>query len=140
MAQISLQEYLKWESSQWISVTKDLTTDEKVYFMPIKHVEAYFTASDSRRLNKILMEVFKTEYPPVDSELILREHTAIFCILLRMGQGRQIEHFVRYEELSDRRLPFDESHPPREFPTVGSEPDFLHRFIDKQRMVKALFL
>jgi hypothetical protein len=132
--QSALHEFFRWESQSWVGVVADVTTDEKVYFMPVKNVQTYFMANDSRKLNKILTEVFKSDYLPIDSELILRDHTAIFCILLRLGQGKQIEHFARYEELSDRRLPFDSSHPPPEFPSVDEDNTFLQRFCDKQKM------
>jgi len=112
----------------------DVTTDEKAYFMSIQNVKSYFTANDSKKLHTILIEVFKEDFPPIDAEFVLRDHTAIFCILLRMGQGIWIEYFARYEELSDRRLPFDINHPPAEFPEVEDDPTFLQRFCEKQRM------
>jgi len=132
--QPALHEFLQWESQSWVEVVADMTTDEKAYFMPLENLKSYFTADDRRELSKILSEVFQSDLPPVDSELILRDHTAIFCILLRIGQGRYIEHFACYEELSDRRLPFDLNHPPTEFPAVNDDPTFLQRFCEKQRM------
>ncbi|KAF4633133.1 hypothetical protein G7Y89_g4984 [Cudoniella acicularis] len=130
----ALHEFFRWESTQWVESVADLTTDEKVSFMPLENLKSYFTANDCRELNKILTEVFKTDFPPVDPDLVLRDHTAIFCILLRIGQGQYIEHFAQYEELSDRRLPFDPSRPPAELPAVDDDPTFLERFCEKQRM------
>jgi hypothetical protein len=130
----ALDEFFEWESQSWVEVVADMTTDEKAHFMPLESLKAYFAADDCQRMNKILTEVFASKYPPVDSEFILREHVAIFCILLRIGQGTYIEHFARYEELSDRRLPFDPSHPPIGFPVPDGDPAFLQRFCEKQRM------
>jgi hypothetical protein len=124
----ALHSFFQWESQSCVEVVADLATDEKAYFLPLERVRSYFTADD--RLDKILSEVFESEYPPIDSELVLRDHTAVFCILLRIGQGSSIEHFARYEELSDRRLPFDSSHPPPGFP--DDEPNFLRRFCEEQ--------
>jgi hypothetical protein len=126
----ALRNFFQWESQSCVEVVADLATDEKAYFLPLETVKSYFTADD--KLDKILSEVFESEYAPVDSELVLRDHTAIFCILLRIGQGSYIEHFARYEELSDRRLPFDSSHPPAGFP--DDEPNFLQRFCEEQWM------
>jgi hypothetical protein len=113
-------------------VVADLTTEERAYFMPLEDLKTYWTANDCRNLNNLLTELFQPHYPPVDPELILREHTAIFCILLRIGQGVLIEHFARYEELSDQRLPFDSDHPPRGFPIAEDDPIFLQKFCEKQ--------
>ena len=130
----ALNEYFQWETQAWVDVVSDLTTDEKTAFMPLEPVKTYFSDNCSSRLSSILCEVFETEHPPVDPELILRDHTAIFCILLRIGQGKEIEYFAQYEELSDRRLPFDPKSPSPEFPEVNNDPDFLQRFCDKQQM------
>lgn len=130
----ALHEFFRWESQSWVEVVRDLTTDEKAYFMPLENLRTYFKADDSKKLNRILCEVFGSTFPPVDSDFILRDHTAVFVILLRIGQGRLIEHFAQYEELSDRRLPFDPTNPPRELLDITEDPDILGRFCEKQIM------
>ena len=130
----ALDEYFKWESQSWVEVVADMETDEKANFMPLDSLKSYFSADDCRRMNKILCEVFNSAFPPVDSEFVLREHIAVFCILLSIGQGTYIEHFARYEELSDRRLPFDPYHPPMGFPAPDDDPTFLQQFCEMQRM------
>lgn len=130
----ALDAFFEWESQSWVEVVGDIATDEKANFMPLETLKAYFAADDCQKMDKILCEVFATKYPPVDAEFLLREHVAVFAILLRIGQGTYIEHFARYEELSDRRLPFDETHPPVGFPTLDDDPTFLQRFCEKQRM------
>jgi hypothetical protein len=102
--------------------------------MPMQDVKSYFSDNDGKDLTKILTEVFNTKYPPVDSEMILRDHAAIFCILLRLGHGNLIEHFASYEELCDSRLPFDPARPPPEFLDANDDPAFLQRFCEKQWM------
>jgi hypothetical protein len=130
----ALDAFFEWETQSWVEVVGDLMTDERANFMPLETLKAYFAADDCQRMNKILTEVFATKYPPVDADFILREHIAVFAILLRIGQGTYIEHFARYEELSDRRLPFDETHPPVGFPTPEDDPTFIQRFCETQRM------
>ncbi len=129
-----LDDFFEWENQSCVEVVGDVTTSEKSYFMPLETLRAYFAVDDCQKMNKILAEVFATRYPPIDAEFILREHVAVFAILLGIGQGRFIEDFARYEELSDRRLPFDETHPPVGFPTLDEDPTFIQRFCEKQRM------
>ncbi|KAG0650429.1 Serine threonine-kinase Nek7 [Hyphodiscus hymeniophilus] len=130
----ALEEFFAWESQSWVEVVADMTTEEKAYFMPLDDLKTYWGAHDCNTLTRLLAELFQPHYPPIDAELILREHTAIFCILLRIGQGVLIEHFARYEELSDPRLPFDTDHPPRGFPVAADEPALLQKFCEKQWM------
>jgi hypothetical protein len=132
---VALEAFFQWETESWVEVVADLTTDEKAYFMPLDDLKTYWGANNCKNLTSLLRELFHPHYPPIDAELILREHTAVFCILLRIGQGVLIEHFVRYEELSDQRLPFEMEHPPRGFPIAADdEPDFLQRFCERQWM------
>jgi hypothetical protein len=130
----ALQEFFRWERQSWVEVVADITTDEKSYFMPLETLKAYFKGNSSRKLNKILLEVFQSEDIPVDLEAILRGHTAVFCILLRISKGKYIEDFVYFEELSDQRLPFDPAHPPAHFPEDIDDPSFLQRFCETQWM------
>jgi hypothetical protein len=130
----ALQEFFRWERQSWVEVVADITTDEKAYFMPVETLKSYFKGNGSRKLNKILLEVFQSEDIPVDPEVILRGHTAVFCILLRISKGRCIEDFAYFEELSDQRLPFDPAHPPAHFPGDIDDPSFLQRFCETQWM------
>jgi hypothetical protein len=130
---VALDEYAQWERDAWVDVVVDLASDERAVFMPMEKLRAYFSDNYSSRLNSILCEVFQTDYPPVDPELILRDHTAIFAILVSIGQGKEIEYFAQYEELSDRRLPFDPKNPVAEFPDADNDPNFLERFCEKQQ-------
>ena len=131
---VALEEFFRWETESWVEVVADLTTEERAYFMPLEDLKTYWAANDCRNLSNLLADLFQPHCPPIDPELILREHTAIFCILLRIGQGVLIEHFARYEELSDQRLPFDPGHPPRGFPIAEDDPAFLQKFCEKQWM------
>jgi hypothetical protein len=100
--------------------------------MPVETLKSYFKGNGSRKLNKILSEVFQSEDVPIDPEVILRGHTAVFCILLHISKGKFIEDFACFEELSDQRLPFDPAHPPAYFPEAINDPDFLQRFCETQ--------
>jgi len=126
-------EFLNWENESWIEVVPDMTGEGKAVFMPMEKLRAYLTEDQSSRLSHILCEVFSTNYLPIDPESILKDHTAIFCILLSIGHGKEIEYFAQYEELSDRRLPFDPTNPVSEFPDVDDDPNFLEKFCEKQQ-------
>jgi hypothetical protein len=128
----AVHEFFRWESQSWVEVVADMNTDEKAYFMPVGKLKSYFAANNSENLSNIISEVFESSHPPIDPDLVLSDHTAIFCILLRAGQGKYIEEFTRYEELSDRRLPFDPNHPPEGFPELDDDPTFLQLFCEKQ--------
>ncbi|KAF8861721.1 hypothetical protein BDZ45DRAFT_240628 [Acephala macrosclerotiorum] len=130
----ALHDFFRWESQNWVECVADMTSDEKAYFMPLEDLRTYFKANDNKRLSRILCEIFGSNFPPIDSDFILRDHTAIFVILLRIGQGRLIEHFAPYEELSDRRLPFDAANPPTEFLEITDDPEILRKFCEKQIM------
>jgi hypothetical protein len=130
----ALEAFFQWETESWVEVIASMTSKEKAYFMPLEDLKSYWAANDYSHLHSLLAELYKPHYPPIDPELILRGHTAIFSILLRVGQGILIEHFARYEELSDQRLPFDPEHPPIGFPIPEEDPAFLERFCQKQWM------
>ncbi len=130
----ALEAFFEWENQSCVEIVSGMMTDATALFIPIEKLKAYLTANDNHSLNSILVEVFEPEYPPIDAEQILRDHTAIFCILLRIRSGKSIEYFARYEELSDRRLPFDANHPIAEFPRTAEDAGFLKRFCETQWM------
>lgn len=127
-----LQAFFDWENDSMVDVITETATTEKTAFVPVEKIKAYFSLDYHENLNQILRVVFGSPYPPIDPESILVEHTAVFCILLRIGKGRYIEHFAGYEELSDRRLPFDFSHAPAELSDIDQDPVLLQRFCDTQ--------
>ncbi|KAI6246710.1 hypothetical protein HI914_04862 [Erysiphe necator] len=132
----ALEDYFDWEYKAWVEILADLEQDTKEHFLPLDAVRSYFTTCDSqlqRNLDKILVEIFNMDSPPVNSDLILRDHIATFCILLQIDRGRYIEHFTCFEELSDNRLPFDSAHPPGPFPTVMGDYTFFQEFCEVQR-------
>jgi hypothetical protein len=129
-----LQDFFRWEMQSWVEGVADITTDEKTHFMPVEKLKSHFKADGSKVLNNILAELFQSEDIPIKPDVILQTHTAVFVILLRISKGQFIEHFSRYEELSDQRLPFDVAHPPACFPVATDDSNFLGKFCKKQWM------
>lgn len=130
----AIEDFFLWETQSQVEVVVDFDTNEKVNFVPLADIKTYFGANDARNLTIILQEVFRTEDLPIEPDLILQDHAAVLCILLQIGQGWLIEEFAYYEELSDRRLPFDSSHPQQEFPMIDEDSSLLERFCEKQWM------
>lgn len=129
----ALAEYFSWEREAWVEILADVDGDEREHFLPLESLKSYFTMCDDwhrKNLDCILAEVFQTDLPPIDADLILRDHAAVFCILLNINRAQHIEHFACFEELSDRRLPFDITRPPRHFPR---HPEFLSEFCAVQK-------
>jgi len=133
-AEGALQDFLRWESESLVEVVADITTGQRAYFMPVETLKSYFKANGCKKLIKILSDEFNSEDVPMNPEVILRGHTAVFSILLHLSKGRYIEYFARFEELSDQRLPIDPTHPPACFPEAVDDPLFLQRFCEKQWM------
>ncbi|RKF56173.1 putative protein kinase-like [Erysiphe neolycopersici] len=132
----ALEDYFKWEYEAWVEILADLEQEAKEHFLPLDAVRSYFTTCDSqlqRNLDKMLVEIFNMDPPPVNSDLILRDHTAIFCILLQIEREIYIKHFTCFEELSDQRLPFDLAHPPQPFPINKGDSMFFQEFCEVQR-------
>ncbi|CAG8949741.1 hypothetical protein HYFRA_00004061 [Hymenoscyphus fraxineus] len=128
----AIEEYFVWENDSEVQVIVNLDTNERAHFIPLADIKTYFGANDAGNLTRILQEIFRTQDLPIEPDLILQDHTAVLCILLRVGQGWLIEEFAYYEELSDRRLPFDSTRPQQEFPMIEEDSSFLERFCDNQ--------
>lgn len=126
----ALQAFSGWVKESMVEVVVDARKDEKATFVPIEKIRSYFTANGHEHLNQILQVIFESQTPLVDAETILFEHTAVFCILLHIGKGRYIEQVVGFEELSDRRLPFNETL--KELSDVDDDPAFVQRFCQTQ--------
>jgi hypothetical protein len=106
------------------------TTDETKEFVPIKVVEKYLAENDCRKLNNILAALFRGPVPPVDAVPIIRDYLRVICILLRIGKGRYICYFTSYDDLSDKKLPFDPEDRRRRFPQASD--DFYLQFCAEQ--------
>jgi hypothetical protein len=130
----ALHDFFLWEKQSSIDVVADFSSDETAAFMPVETLKSHFKANGGEKLTQILSEVFESDDSPINPEVIIQSHTAIFCILLHIERGQHIEYFARYEELSDQRLPFDPTHPLACFPAVDGDDLFLEQFCEKQWM------
>ena len=98
------------------------------YFKLMASFMEYFAAPDS--LRRILEEIWPGEQPPVREHDIFNGYIRVLTILLFMGRGTLIEHFLQHDTLADNRLPF--IYRPDTFPTTIGGTDFFHDFQQHQ--------
>lgn len=69
-----------------------------------------------RKIEELLEALFENwEKPAPDPDWIKRHYLRPFAILLCIGEGRMIYHFVKHQRLQDHLLPFPDE--PHEFPS-----------------------
>jgi hypothetical protein len=100
----------------------DGNEDVRCTFVPVGEAKKYLQANNHIALDDILYELFSE--PPVDSETILSNYVAVFCILLDIEEGATIADFVHYDH-NDQQLPFDQE-------PSGLPPGNGTKFRDKQ--------
>ena len=93
-------------------------------FIPFSAVQEYLGAS--QRVEELLAALSAKN---VDAQYVRDHYLRSLAILLLIGQGPMIEHFVRYLSLKDNRLPFRTR--PEDFPH-SSDSEFFDRFHEKQ--------
>ena len=111
--------------------TNDSDADDGEYaFIPRTRLQAYLGQYD--QVEKLLSALFGDEDPmsnPPDAGTIRQSYSKIFCILIAIGKGRFINHFIEHG-IEDRYLPF-QSHPGN-FPSATSDSSFFTTFYQQQ--------
>ena len=97
-------------------------------FIPPSAVKKYLVAG--RRVEDLLTALFGREASRgIDADRVREHYLRPLAILLVIGQGPMIKHFVQYLSLQDHRLPYRT--PPQDFP-FSSDPEFFQRFHSQQ--------
>lgn len=97
-------------------------------FIPPSAVREYLAAG--RRVEDLLTSLFGREASRgIDADGVREHYLRPLAILLAIGQGPMIKHFVQYRSLQDHRLPYRT--PPQDFP-FSSDPEFFQRFHNQQ--------
>lgn len=109
-------EFLDFIHVNQLYAQTDAEKEERTAFVPLLDVKDYLEARQHARLRDILEELFAPNEPPVDTDTILRNYVAVFCILVEIGRGEAILSLVQLHYCTDRNLPFDSSHQPRGWP------------------------
>ena len=123
-----LVDFRHWYSNTLVAGSGgvDLRLDRQ--FIPYTEIQGY--SEDSRRMQRLLNALYPDTAPPIDTGDIQQKHSRVFFILILIGMGRYIQHFVRYNNLSDHHLPFD--YRPPSFPPTSSGIDFFASFCRQQ--------
>ncbi|KAL9039625.1 MAG: hypothetical protein Q9214_004801 [Letrouitia sp. 1 TL-2023] len=131
-----IQAFRRWISStrrQGIGGSSHATQCE---FIPASAVKEYLEADD--RVERLLESLFDSEtVKELDAEVIREHYLRPLAILLLIGEGRMIKHFIKYQSLEDHRLPYRTC--PDDFP-FSSDPNLFERFYNQQWQFCATYL
>lgn len=104
--------------------------------IPASAVKEYLGAD--HRVERLLGSLFNSEtVRELDAEVIREHYLRPLAILLLIGEGRMIKHFIRYQSLQDHHLPYRTR--PNDFP-FSSDPSLFQRFYNQQWQFCATYL
>ncbi|KAG8534060.1 uncharacterized protein KY384_000903 [Bacidia gigantensis] len=117
-----IQEFLLWVQGNRCPEQDDPTsTFRSRYFIPYTRLKSYL--GSTKKLERLLDALYPgqdaSELPPRKN--ITEQYLRTFSILLCIGMGRFVKHFVQHDSLQDSKLPFTSR--PARFP-VSSDPNF----------------
>lgn len=127
-AAVIIQEFLEWVPKHCINGTNGSSTTLNRSFMPLPDLKAYLKAEN--RTFKLLGALYFEREHQVIIEILEKYYIRVFTILILIGKGRYIEHFVQHQNLRDPQLPFLEK--PAHFPTDPNDPLFWESFYKNQ--------
>ncbi|KAL9612988.1 MAG: hypothetical protein Q9167_002465 [Letrouitia subvulpina] len=131
-----IQAFRRWISStrrQGIGGSSHVT---QCGFIPTSAVREYLGAD--HRVERLLGSLFDSEtVRELDAEVIREHYLRPLAILLLIGEGRMIKHFIKYQSLQDHQLPYRTC--PNDFP-FSSDPNFFERFHNQQWQFCATYL
>jgi hypothetical protein len=100
------------------------TREPNCTFVPLPKLQELFL--DHERTTRLLQCIFGLDRrSPVDAMNLTGRFERIFAILLLIGRGPYIEHFIQ-RGIDDLRLPFDAL--PNDIPVPARDPDFFPAF------------
>lgn len=125
----AIQEFHQWVRHARSMGSGDARVECDRPFLPYRKLESYF--DNQYRVQKLLRALFHDRAEsPVGPDDIREHYSKVFFILVLIGRGCYIEHFVRHDDLCDQRLPFKAS--PDNFPIAPTGPDLFDSFHQKQ--------
>jgi hypothetical protein len=123
-----ISEFMRWVESQSVIGTLGPVSAVNCPFMPLPRLETYL--KEGSRTRRLLGALFPHRELPVGPEDIWRNCIKVFSILLLIGKGSFIQHFVQHDQLWDAKLPFLSR--PRHFPPSTGKDNFFESFSKKQ--------
>lgn len=123
-----VQELFEWVPKHCISGTNASSATPNALFIPLPDLKAFLKTHN--RTDKLLRALyFEREHHVIVANLE-ESYPRVFTILVLIGKGRYIEHFVQHLNLCDLHLPFLEK--PAHFPIDPNDPTFWESFYEKQ--------
>lgn len=123
-----IQEFHEWVPKHCKLGTNGPSPAPNSSFMPLPDLQAYLKAE--KRTTRLLRALYSDCEHRHIIELLEEWYIRVFAILILIGKGRYIEHFVRHESLRDPQLPFLVK--PSHFPVDPNYPSFWDLFYEKQ--------
>lgn len=132
----AIQQLINWVKSSVDRGVRFSDTDESEYDWDVPYVSS--TAldeylSEPEAVERLLGAVFKNDEASRESlhaDTVRQKFPKVFCLLIIIGKGWFITHFVE-GDINDQRLPF-KPHDHGIFPTSTSDPYFFQTFLQKQ--------
>ena len=126
-ADAAIQDLLDWIERNKIPGASGASAAPNRHFIPFKELQAYLKSS--KRAKKLLMVIFRDRQYSVNTDLLLEDYVRVFTILICIGKGAYITHFMSHT-LSDQDLPLKTM--PNDFPKDPNDPNFWERFYSLQ--------
>ena len=123
-----ISKFIGWVQSQSVPGILGADPDVKHPFMPLPRLEKYLKEGNTTK--RLLRALSPDSEPPIEPEEVWRTCIRVFSILLLIGRGSFIPHFVQHDQLWDSKLHF--FHPPRHFPPTADGDAFFASFFKKQ--------
>ena len=128
----AIQQLMKWvESTGVLGVCGIGGATKEMNFVSHRALDDYFDQEDV--LEDLLRAHFTDEdhlFEPSEVRQIKRRYAKIFCLLIIIGKGEFINHFIEYD-ISDQQLPLSK-HKPVGFPADSSGSHFFETFLQHQ--------
>jgi hypothetical protein len=123
-----ISKFIGWVQTQSVPGNLGADPDVKHPFMPLPRLEKYLKEGNTTK--RLLQALFPTSEPPIGPEEVWRTCIRVFSILLLVGRGSSIPHFVQHDQLWDSKLPF--LSPPLHFPPTAGDDTFFDLFFKQQ--------
>ncbi|EPE26730.1 Protein kinase-like (PK-like) [Glarea lozoyensis ATCC 20868] len=124
-----IDDFLRWLSANESLAIDDLEQGIVCRSVSLSAVRSELEKNDGKRLVEILDVLFEDDGGPDPAEL-LSNYVAVFCILLQIGEGHYIQHFVDHAIHDDSE--FDPELLLYKFPLSQGDDDFYRRFCEAQ--------
>jgi hypothetical protein len=123
-----ISEFIRWVKDKSVTGTLGPVPAVNHPFMPLPRLETYL--KDGKRTRVLLQALFPNGDLPVEPEEVWRHCIKVFSILLLIGKGHFIQHFVQHEQLWDSKLPLLPT--PSHFPLATGNNQFFEAFFKQQ--------